>query len=81
MKKDTKEKYMYSLGALVVIGFFAIIGIMLFLGTFKDSLNILVGTLSAAFGSIIGYFFGSSKSSAEKTELMSKNGKTVEVEK
>jgi hypothetical protein len=30
----------------------------------------LFGTLSAAFGSVIGFFFGTTKSSQDKTQLL-----------
>ena len=36
----------------------------------KDALLILIGGLSAAFGGVVSYFFGSSSGSAQKTELL-----------
>lgn len=36
----------------------------------KDALLILIGGLSAAFGGVVSYFFGSSSGSAEKTAIM-----------
>ena len=35
-------------------------------------INQLFGALAAGFGLVLGYFFGSSKSSTDKTKLMAK---------
>jgi lipopolysaccharide export LptBFGC system permease protein LptF len=40
----------------------------------KDALLILIGGLSAAFGAVVNYFFGSSTGSADKTVLMNARG-------
>ncbi len=40
----------------------------------RDPLYILIGALAAAFGSAVGYFFGSSHGSAEKNELLARKG-------
>ena len=66
-----KEIYMYVLGALVVIGFF---GIVIFKVIEGQDVQLEIGALIAAFGTVVGYFYGSSKSSSEKTKLL--NGKT-----
>jgi len=72
--KKMKELYMYALGALVVFGFFFILFIIFnkVLPTENKEIGLLViGALIAKFGDVIGYFFGSSKGSADKSELMS----------
>lgn len=72
----TKEVFMYSLGAIIVIGFFALIIVLTtkqLPEQNKDMLNLSIGSLLAAFGTIVGYFYGSSKSSAEKTEIIAKS--------
>ncbi len=38
----------------------------------REPLLILVGSLAAAFGGVVGYFFGSSSGSAEKNELLAR---------
>jgi hypothetical protein len=66
---------LYALAWTLVAGFFILIGILIFKELPKDSNDVifmLFGTLSAGFGSVIGYFFGTSKSSVEKTELLAK---------
>ena len=57
-----------GLGVIVVIGYFVILGLMIW----KDmpGKDILIGGLAAAFGAIVGYFYGSSSSSERKTEIM-----------
>jgi len=67
---------MYILGGLVVIGFFGTI-----IGLFNVSLIALnkelviytVGGLQSAFITIIAYFFGSSKGSSDKNNLITKD--------
>ena len=67
-----KEIYMYVLGGLVVTGFF---GIVIFKVIQGEDVQLETGALIAAFGTVVGYFYGSSKSSADKTKLLSeKNG-------
>lgn len=58
----------YVLAGIVIVGFFAILGTMLWKD--KSGADILVGGLAAAFGSVVGYFYGSSASSARKDELL-----------
>ena len=36
----------------------------------RDALLILIGSLGAAFGAVVNYFFGSSKGSADKNQLL-----------
>lgn len=59
-----------ALGLVVVIGYFVILGLMIW----KDmpGKDILIGGLAAAFGAVTGYFYGSSNSSDRKTELLAK---------
>lgn len=70
---------LYVLAWVIVVGFLSLTGLLL---TFSyggkpitDSTGVLfmlLGTMSTAFGGVIGYFFGSSKSSSEKTALLAK---------
>lgn len=65
----------YILAWFLILGFFALMGILLFVKLPEDSSGViymLFGTLSTAFGAVINYFYGSSASSGEKTELLAK---------
>jgi len=71
--RTVKEIYMYVLGALIAIGLFVIIYFLIKIAApveNKDALLILLGVIAASFNNVVGYFFGSSKGSADKTELM-----------
>lgn len=68
----TKEIFMYSLGGIIVFGFFAILAYLLKIGGYESTINLLVGSLIGAYGTVVGYFYGSSKSSAEKNDIISK---------
>jgi len=71
----SKDVHLYIFSYIVSIGFF---GIMVYLMTkplpegSSEAVLMLFGGLIGAFTSIISYFFGSSKSSAEKTNLLAK---------
>lgn len=72
----TKDIYQYVLGALVVIGFFALLIILIkkeVPAPNKDLLNLVVGALIGSFATVVGYFFGSSKGSADKNEMFRKD--------
>jgi hypothetical protein len=66
---------LYMLAWVIVIGFFCLVGLLIFKELPKDSngvIYMLFGALASGFTGIMGYFFGSSKSSADKTELLAK---------
>lgn len=66
-----KTIYMYVLGAFIVFGTFALIAMLLiYRREMTDVINITIGSLLAAFGSVVGYFYGSSKGSADKQEAI-----------
>ena len=65
-----KEVFFYILGTVIVIGFFVILWVLIKTDKFPDSLNMAIGALLAAFGTVVGYFFGSSKGSADKSEIL-----------
>lgn len=67
-----KEIYMPVLGAVIVIGFFIVIGFLLSNAKYESTINLAIGALLGAFGTVVNYFFGSSKGSADKTELLKK---------
>ena len=66
---------MYLLATVVVFGFFGVVATLFFVDVPEASENVLymlVGTLAAEFGSIMRYFFGSSKGSSDKTAMLMK---------
>jgi hypothetical protein len=78
MKSKNKELFMYLLGALIVLGTFVLIGLLVVVvlkhpdTPLKEVLVVSVGSLLMAFGAVVGYFYGSSKSSADKSESIDK---------
>jgi hypothetical protein len=69
----TKDLLMYVLGGLIVVGFFGLLGLLIFNPApidNKDLLNITIGSLIAAFATVVNYFYGSSKGSADKNEML-----------
>lgn len=63
------------LGLFVTCGFFSLLGYMLKyevpIGN-KDILNVMLGSLGTAWIMIVGYYFGSSLGSAQKSEQLEK---------
>jgi drug/metabolite transporter (DMT)-like permease len=75
MSKILKDIFQYVLGGLIVIGFFILLYKLINAEvpeTNKDLLNLVVGALIGSFATVVGYFYGSSKSSSEKDEIISK---------
>lgn len=65
---------LYIIAWVLIIGFFTLCGMLIYVAIPEKSnavVFMLFGTLSAGFSSVIGYFFGSSKSSSDKTALLS----------
>lgn len=73
MEKATRSKVPAILSAVVTVGFFGVLGGMLWPG-FKladnQALFLLLGSLSAAFGAVIAYWFGTSHESIQKTDMI-----------
>ena len=60
--KTMQEIYMYILGAIIVIGFFLLLYLLVYQQIpvdNKDILNIVVGALIGSFTTVVGYFYGS----------------------
>lgn len=70
MQRDTRSWAPGVISAVVVIGFFAVVGYLLAFGAPKEDAGgiifLLVGTLTAGFTQVLSFFLGSSKSSQEK---------------
>jgi hypothetical protein len=83
MTKSLKDYFQYGLAAVLVIGEFVVIGMMIWLLMSKANgaipldpilLNIVSGLIlgyHSAFMIVVGFYFGSSKGSSEKNELIS----------
>jgi len=68
-----RDVNIYILAWLVVVLFFALTGIMMFKiipDANQGPVNQLFGAIAAGFGMVLSYFFGSSKSSTDKTALL-----------
>ena len=80
-----KEFFQYILGTIIIVGFFALLIILVFSQVpepNKDLLNLVVGALIGSFGTVVTYNFGSSVGSAKKDETISNiatNKKTDET--
>ena len=73
----SKDGTLYFLAYLVVFLFFGLTGFMMFQVVPEANIgpvNQLFGAMATGFGTVLAYFFGSSKSSADKTKIMA-NGK------
>jgi len=65
-----KDIFFYSLGAVIVISFFVVLTALIMQGSNPDAVNIMLGALTSAMGIVVGYFYGSSSSSAKKDETI-----------
>jgi len=81
MDKLIRNIYMYVLAAIIIIGFFILLYMLLgseIPAGNTEILNIVIGALITCFTSVVAYFFGSSKGSADKTDILVNNGKPKE---
>jgi len=72
MKKG-KEIFMYSLAAVVVLSVFATVAMLVFADTPTQNSKIVYMALGQELilaGIVVNYFFGSSKGSADKNEMI-----------
>ena len=66
-------KVQASIAFLILVGFFAAIWLAMtreVTASMRDALLILIGSLGAAFGAIVNYYFGSSSGSAQENQLL-----------
>jgi hypothetical protein len=75
MQTSTRSWVPPLLAAAVTVGFFAILGGMMF-GKMSvadnTALTMMLGSLGTAWTGIIAYYFGSSAGSAQKTEILNR---------
>ncbi len=69
----THDKTPSAIGALIILGFFVVLGVMVARrlpeGT-ETEFSIMLGALATMTAAVVNYFFGSSAGSKEKTRLM-----------
>lgn len=68
MNEKHQQTARWVVGAVVIIGYFAVLLFMLYKD--KTGVEILIGGLAAAFGMIVSYGFGTTSNSERKTELL-----------
>lgn len=76
MDNTNKERFMYTLGAFVLFGCFTLTGILMFVEVpagSSQALNICLGILIGLGATVVNYFYGSSKSSSDKNEMIAGN--------
>jgi hypothetical protein len=75
-KATGKRDYnLYMLAWFVVLGFFGLCFALMQMALppgQNEVIFMLFGAISSGFGQVLGFFFGSSKSSADKTQLLGK---------
>ncbi len=73
-QKEMDDRTPSILGALIILGFFLVLGVMISrrlpVGT-ETEFSIMLGALATMTAAVVNYFFGSSAGSKEKTRLMS----------
>lgn len=76
MKTNTKNWqviFQYSIAAIIILGFIGLLTILIFHlapdGN-QTLLNVMVGQFAGMTALVVGYYFASSKSSADKTDLL-----------
>ena len=76
MKTLWQQIFQYVLGAIIVIGFFTLLITLVYQSIPTENtsvLNLVIGALIGSFTTIVGYFYGSSKGSSDKNDLINKN--------
>ena len=62
--------FFYALAISIVIGFFVVLSLLIMTKGAESTVNIVIGALVGAFLTVVGYFFGTNKSSEAKTEMI-----------
>jgi predicted aspartyl protease len=71
-----KDIFQYALAGVIFLGFFTFMLVLIIMevpSANKDMLMVGAGTLFGLANLIAGYFFGSNKESASKTEMLYKS--------
>ncbi len=76
IKKDWRTIFQYGIAGIMVVGFILIIFAMLFHLVPEENntlLNVMVGAYGTATMTVVNFLFGSTKSSADKNEMLFKS--------
>jgi len=67
---DRNNVFGYLLGAVVVLGFYAILGFLIVKRPeMVQVINLTIGALIGAFLTVVAYYYGSSKGSSDKNRM------------
>jgi len=69
--EKTKDYIMIGLAVTVTLGFFSTLFYLIYQGTYESTINLTIGSLLTAFATIVSYYYGSSKGSADKNKMIS----------
>ena len=73
-----KDIPLYVLGALIVGAYFVLLYLLVFQPVPAENqrlLDIASGALLTSFAAVVGYFYGSSKGSSDKNDIISQSNK------
>ena len=70
-----KDYFLYGLGIVIVIGFFGILITLIMYDKYPEQVSLVIGALIGAFLSVVNYNYGSTKGSADKTEMIYNSAK------
>jgi hypothetical protein len=73
MGHNIKDIFMYGLGALISICFFVVLYLLIFKpipAENRDVFYLILGALIGLESTIVNYFYGSSRGSSEKSEII-----------
>ena len=71
--KSKKEIFQYTFAALITIVIFSLLALLIFREVpqgNQDVLNIVIGAIIGSYITVVSYFFGSSKGSADKNDII-----------
>lgn len=84
MRTDREKAYMAVL-AMMIVGATFYLGYILITKTIpeenRDIINVALGMILGLSGTVVGYYFGSSKSSSDKTAFLSETPSKIDNEK
>jgi hypothetical protein len=71
--KTVKDIFMVALGVAIALGLFVLIGLLIaYRPEMTSVIDMSIGALVAAFSMVVGYYYGSSKGSADKNDIISR---------
>jgi cytochrome c biogenesis protein CcdA len=73
MQKDYEKLYMAILALVIIVATFYLGNILLTTtvpNENRDIINVALGMILGLSGTVVGYYFGSSKSSSDKTKIL-----------